>query len=61
MECVSERISDQLSRENCSDMRSELHLLALRRASRNSRTPCANYHAVAGAWNAHCETRGADG
>eukprot|EP00974_Lingulodinium_polyedra_P128967 11208232-Lingulodinium_polyedra.AAC.1 len=27
-ECVSERMSEQLSRENCSDMRSETHSVA---------------------------------
>eukprot|EP00974_Lingulodinium_polyedra_P032496 3129254-Lingulodinium_polyedra.AAC.1 len=49
MECVSERMFEQLSRESCSEMRSDLHLLALLRAFRNSRTPCVSCHAVADA------------
>eukprot|EP00974_Lingulodinium_polyedra_P026351 2542900-Lingulodinium_polyedra.AAC.1 len=58
--CVSKRISEQLSRENCSEMRSDLDSVAPLRAFRNSHTPCVNYHAVADAWSADCDTRGAD-
>eukprot|EP00974_Lingulodinium_polyedra_P096760 9379144-Lingulodinium_polyedra.AAC.1 len=49
LECVPERISEQLSRDSRSAMHSDLHLGAPLRAFRNSRTPCANHHAVADA------------
>eukprot|EP00974_Lingulodinium_polyedra_P129580 11210584-Lingulodinium_polyedra.AAC.1 len=41
-------------------MRSDLHSVAPLRAFRDSRTPCVSYHAVADAWSADFETRGAD-
>eukprot|EP00974_Lingulodinium_polyedra_P094126 9121013-Lingulodinium_polyedra.AAC.1 len=41
-------------------MHSDLHSVAPLRRFRNSHTPCVSYHAVADAWSAACETRGAD-
>eukprot|EP00974_Lingulodinium_polyedra_P089791 8704190-Lingulodinium_polyedra.AAC.1 len=38
MECVSERISERLSRDNCSGMPSETHPAAAAPRTRNSRT-----------------------
>eukprot|EP00974_Lingulodinium_polyedra_P045635 4376291-Lingulodinium_polyedra.AAC.1 len=49
MERVSKRISEQLSCENCSEMRSDLHSGAPRRAFRNARAPRVSHHAVADA------------
>eukprot|EP00974_Lingulodinium_polyedra_P037875 3631764-Lingulodinium_polyedra.AAC.1 len=60
MACVSERISEQLSRENCSDTRSEMHSAAAaprisRFAHSMRQPPCGGRRME----RDHRETRGA--